>query len=243
MTVGAGDVSSVCGRSPTRPHGRFRRLRGNGMCFTTELLRKHPPTKPNGLVEDVEYGIAIGLRRGARRPCRLRPKGTARWCRGRQSVGVAAAALESGRHLLLGQDATAKATQRRHPANAARCCSTLAFDLAVPALSYLACCICPRACFSKHLDCLGHRPPWPLARTSSALSLVGLRRTRRAYQWFWAFAAVLALGYGHRSTLFGKLFVALKPGRKNRAWFATRRENEFHKLGVCKYVAQISERF
>lgn len=35
-------------------------LRGNGMCFTTALLRRHPH-RAYGLVEDVEYGIALGL--------------------------------------------------------------------------------------------------------------------------------------------------------------------------------------
>jgi 1,2-diacylglycerol 3-beta-glucosyltransferase len=35
-------------------------LRGNGMCFTTRLLRKHPHDA-YGLVEDVEYGVAIGM--------------------------------------------------------------------------------------------------------------------------------------------------------------------------------------
>lgn len=35
-------------------------LRGNGMCFTTKLLKKHPH-KAYGLVEDVEYGVLIGL--------------------------------------------------------------------------------------------------------------------------------------------------------------------------------------
>jgi 1,2-diacylglycerol 3-beta-glucosyltransferase len=35
-------------------------LRGNGMCFTTTLLHAHPH-KSYGLVEDVEYGIEIGL--------------------------------------------------------------------------------------------------------------------------------------------------------------------------------------
>ncbi|MEZ5963357.1 MAG: glycosyltransferase family 2 protein [Planctomycetota bacterium] len=35
-------------------------LRGNGMCFTADLLRAHPH-RAFGLVEDVEYGIALGL--------------------------------------------------------------------------------------------------------------------------------------------------------------------------------------
>jgi GT2 family glycosyltransferase len=35
-------------------------LRGNGMCFTRELLEAHPH-RAYSLVEDVEYGIAIGL--------------------------------------------------------------------------------------------------------------------------------------------------------------------------------------
>lgn len=35
-------------------------LRGNGMCFTADLLREHPH-RAYGLVEDVEYGIALGL--------------------------------------------------------------------------------------------------------------------------------------------------------------------------------------
>lgn len=35
-------------------------LRGNGMCFARDLLLLHPH-KAYGLVEDVEYGIAIGL--------------------------------------------------------------------------------------------------------------------------------------------------------------------------------------
>lgn len=35
-------------------------LRGNGMCFTAELLRQQPH-RAYGLVEDVEFGIALGL--------------------------------------------------------------------------------------------------------------------------------------------------------------------------------------
>ena len=34
-------------------------LRGNGMCFSRELLKEHPH-RAYGLVEDVEYGVAIG---------------------------------------------------------------------------------------------------------------------------------------------------------------------------------------
>jgi hypothetical protein len=35
-------------------------LRGNGMCFTAALLRQHPH-RAHGLVEDVEYGLELGL--------------------------------------------------------------------------------------------------------------------------------------------------------------------------------------
>lgn len=35
-------------------------LRGNGMCFTLDLVRAHPH-RAHGLVEDVEYGIELGL--------------------------------------------------------------------------------------------------------------------------------------------------------------------------------------
>jgi 1,2-diacylglycerol 3-beta-glucosyltransferase len=35
-------------------------LRGNGMCFSTDLLRRVPP-RAFSIVEDVEYGIALGL--------------------------------------------------------------------------------------------------------------------------------------------------------------------------------------
>jgi 1,2-diacylglycerol 3-beta-glucosyltransferase len=49
----------------TRSLGRERLglsagLRGNGMCFSRELLAELPP-RAYGLVEDVEYGLALGL--------------------------------------------------------------------------------------------------------------------------------------------------------------------------------------
>lgn len=48
-------------RSLAREHwGVSCGLRGNGMCFSREILLKHPH-RAYGLVEDVEYGVLLGL--------------------------------------------------------------------------------------------------------------------------------------------------------------------------------------
>ncbi|GAC1339169.1 MAG: glycosyltransferase family 2 protein [Myxococcales bacterium] len=109
-------------------------LRGNGMCLTTQVLRAHPP-KAFSVVEDVEYGIALG-----RAGIRVRYAG---------EVAVASAMVSSGkaaksqrRRWDLGRMALARthalpllreALQRRSPM-----LLDLAFDLFVPPLSFLA---------------------------------------------------------------------------------------------------------
>ncbi|TMA18898.1 MAG: glycosyltransferase [Deltaproteobacteria bacterium] len=136
-------------------------LRGNGMCFSTALLRAHPP-RAFSLVEDLEYGIALG-RAGVRVEfaaeafvaSEMVAKGSAaqrqRWEGGRARLARGLAlpllreALKSRSTLLL----------------------DLAIDLLVPPLSKLALCIAAGLLVSAAVSA----PLWPWLLCAALLAI------------------------------------------------------------------------
>ena len=196
-------------------------LRGNGMCFATRLLREHPH-KAFGLVEDVEYGIAIGL----------------------QGVRIAYAD-EAQVYGEMVSSAAASQTQRQRweggrmqlvreklPRLVGRAIAErnlmlfdLAMDLAIPPLSYLGLSVALGALLEAivwffHAPQVGGGVFW-LINAVCLLAYVfrGAQLSRLGFK------AALALLYAPIYVIW-KIVLMLKPGGKNQAWIRTRRENE-----------------
>jgi 1,2-diacylglycerol 3-beta-glucosyltransferase len=109
-------------------------LRGNGMCFAVELLRE-VPHEAFSIVEDLEYGIRLGL---AGHRVQFAAEANVR---GDMAAGTAAARTqrrrwEGGRARMLRQHGPA--LLRRALADRDPVLLDLALDLAVPPLSFLA---------------------------------------------------------------------------------------------------------
>jgi hypothetical protein len=121
-----------------RSYGRERLglsvgLRGNGMCFSTDLLRAHPH-EAYGLVEDVEYGIAIGLG-GHRVAYAGEAEVLGEMVSGGQGAATQRQRWEGGRRKLAREQVprlVAQAVGRR-----SAMLFDLAMDLLVPPLSYV----------------------------------------------------------------------------------------------------------
>lgn len=108
-------------------------LRGNGMCFTTQLLRTIPH-KAFGLVEDVEYGIALGLA-GERIVYAEEASVLGEMVSGGAGAVTQRRRWESGRLALA--KAQLPVLARAAVKQKSRILTDLAIDLAVPPLSYL----------------------------------------------------------------------------------------------------------
>ena len=144
-------------------------LRGNGMCFTTSLLRDHPH-RAHGLVEDVEYGIELGLAR-----IRVRYVHDAEVLGEMATTGTAAASQrqrwEGGR----------AAVRRQHLTRLLRCAmrsrvaTDLALDILTPPLSRIVLLVAAGLAFE------------------SILWLCGTGPTPAA--WLWGFSGVALAGY------------------------------------------------
>ncbi len=195
-------------------------LRGNGMCFSRALLRLHPH-EAYGLVEDVEYGVTIGL--GGHR---VAYAGEATVRGEMVSSGRAAESQrrrwEGGRGKLLAEKAPlllrAFLRERR------LMLLDLAYDLIVPPLSYVGLLV--------------------LAGVSTELVLLAWRGGAAPSTWVWLVSLVgLSLyvgrglwlsGLGPRGVLallWAPAYVCWKlarvrPWRADRAWVRTRRERE-----------------
>ena len=109
-------------------------LRGNGMCFSTALLRAHPP-QAFSVVEDLEYGLALG-----RAGVRVRHAGEARVASA--MVSSENAARSQRRRWELGRIALARRLAlpllREAFARRSLMLFDLALDLLVPPLSFVA---------------------------------------------------------------------------------------------------------
>ncbi len=199
-------------------------LRGNGMCFTLQLLRQHPH-KAFGLVEDVEYGIAIG--RGGVRiayadDARVYGEMVSnaagsqtqrqRWEGGRSQLvrqvlpGLVGEALRRGDAMLL----------------------DLACDLAVPPLATLGLSVVVQLGLVAALWGLsaGGTLVWVATCLAAANALGLVAYVGRG-------AVLSELGLGALTALMWapiyvvwKFVLMLRPGRKNQAWVRTQRETE-----------------
>jgi hypothetical protein len=191
------------------------------MCFATALLRTFPH-RAFGLVEDVEYGIALGL--GG---VRVAYADEARVLG--EMVSSAAASesqrqrWEGGRRLLVKQKlpvlARAAWTKR------SLMLFDLALDLATPPLSYVGLGVILGLAAEAVLWGVG--APWHVASTLWAVNTAGLALyVLRGMQLSnLGFGAVTALA-GAPFYLAWKVMLALKPGKKNADWVRTQRENE-----------------
>lgn len=193
-------------------------LRGNGMCFRTTLLRRVPPAAFS-IVEDVEYGIKLGLA-GVRvayvdEACVLGDMPTS----GRDARSQRAR-WEGGRWLLMREHATAllrAVIARRDPM-----LLDLAADLFVPPLTTLAMldalgCVTSIALYRQGLT-------GPVAPILWVVSLAGtaayIARGMALAGGGWRLASALAA-----APLYAlwKLTLITWPGTSRSAWIRTRR--------------------
>jgi cellulose synthase/poly-beta-1,6-N-acetylglucosamine synthase-like glycosyltransferase len=195
-------------------------LRGNGMCLTTEVLRAHPP-RTFSIVEDVEYGIALG-----RAGVRVRYAGEAAVASA--MVSSEKAARSQRRRWDLGRMALARrlalpllreALERR-----SRLLLDLAIDLLVPPLAFLSLFIAAGCAASALVGWLSGA--WPGALTlwlASATCLLTyvLRGWRMSgIRWRGLSALVFAPFY----VLWKLLLLTRDEGRAPREWVRTTRE-------------------
>lgn len=195
-------------------------LRGNGMCFSRALLEAHPH-KAYGLVEDVEYGIQIGL--GGHR---VAYAGEARVLGEMVSGGEASASQrrrwEGGRTALLRTEVPKLlGAFLKRPR---LMLLDLAMDLLVPPLSYVGLLVAAGVCGELAMVVLrgGAGPStWLWAASAGGLGLYVLRGIQLSGL---GFSAVLALGWAP-VYVFWKI-VNVRPWKKDDAWVRTRREAE-----------------
>jgi cellulose synthase/poly-beta-1,6-N-acetylglucosamine synthase-like glycosyltransferase len=192
-------------------------LRGNGMCFTAELLRAYPH-RAYGLVEDVEYGIALGLA-----GVRVHYAHDAEVLGEMASTGKSAASQrqrwEGGRSAVRRKYLGALARRARH----SRIAADLACDLLMPPLSQVVLLIAAGLALEGIAWLCGAGPT--------------------AAVWLWAISVVALAGYVLRGvTCSGlgargfvvlaaaPLYIAWKVARVARGpattWVRTARENQ-----------------
>ena len=196
-------------------------LRGNGMCFATKLLREHPH-KAFGLVEDVEYGIAIGLH-GVRIAYADEAQVYGEMVSSAAASQTQRQRWEGGRMQLLRE----KLPQLLGRAIAERnfMLFDLAMDLAIPPLSYLGLgvavgVVLEAVIWLTHAPGLGGTILWAInAACLLAYVFRGAQLSRLGAK------AALALLYAPIYVIW-KIVLMLKPGRKNQAWIRTQRENK-----------------
>lgn len=196
-------------------------LRGNGMCFTTALLREHPH-KAYGLVEDVEYGIAVGLH-GIRIAYADDAKVYGEMVSTAKGSETQRQRWEGGRMQMVREKLPALlkgAIQQK-----SGLLLDLALDLAVPPLSYLGLFLFLGLGLEAARVWMGGYPVlstvlWGIGCVGLALYLVrGILLSELGFR------AVTALAWAPVYVVW-KVFIALKPGKKNQAWIRTRRESE-----------------
>lgn len=197
-------------------------LRGNGMCFSTELLRTHPH-KAFGLVEDVEYSIAIG-RAGVRIAYADEAKVYGEMVSSAKASQTQRQRWEGGRMALVKQELPGLIAQALRQRSAML--MDLALDVAIPPLSYLGLAVVVGLSLEAGLLILGHVMPgasallWALnAACLIAYVVRGVMLSGLGWRGVWAL--LFAPAY-----VLWKVLLMLKPGRKDGAWIRTRRESE-----------------
>jgi 1,2-diacylglycerol 3-beta-glucosyltransferase len=200
-------------------------LRGNGMCFSCALLRAHPH-RAFGLVEDVEYGIAIG-RAGVRIHYADEAHVFGEMVSNAQGSQTQRQRWEGGRMALVRQTLPGllrEAFRKKDPM-----LLDLAMDLAVPPLSYIglgtACC----ALLAGGVWLGDGRLSYAgvLALSLAGLNLAALLAYvgRGAVLSNLGFGAVLALLWAPVYVLW-KIVLMLRPKPRGGEWVRTRRESE-----------------
>ncbi len=199
-------------------------LRGNGMCFTTELLRRIPH-QAFGLVEDVEYGIALG-RAG------IRVVYADAACVYGEMVADAAGSRsqrqrwEGGRMALVKRDLPRLAWDALRRGDAILL--DLALDLAVPPLSTLGLgLVLGTAVAAAHLALAPAvaRPCWELYVWGSGWLGLAFYVGRGMVLSGLGFGAVTALCWAPVYVVW-KLLLKLRPGSRSDAWVRTKRQGE-----------------
>lgn len=215
-------------------------LRGNGMCFSVACLQRFAH-EAFGLVEDVEYGIALGLG-GVRVAYADEAQVKGEMVSGGKASESQRDRWEDGRDLL---------RKEKLPVLVRTALSTrsfllldLAIDLAIPPLGRLA----GRLITGSVLGALAYglwlavgpsTAGW--AHNVSVLSLLG----QEVLAWGWSLAwlgmllyamrgmALSHLGFGAITAMAGapgylvwKVMLSLRPKRQEQAWVRTARENE-----------------
>jgi len=195
-------------------------LRGNGMCFSRALLLKHPH-EAYGLVEDVEYGIRIGL--GG---YRVAYAGEARVLG--EMVSSAAASESQRRRWEGGRMALMKSEVPRLLAAFVKrprlMLLDLAMDLLVPPLSYVGLMVGLGVAAEIVLTFLRGGPgpgTWVWLANAGGLGLYVLRGIQLSGL---GFGAVLALAWAP-VYVFWKI-ARVRPWKKDGAWVRTKRESE-----------------
>jgi GT2 family glycosyltransferase len=194
-------------------------LRGNGMCFSRELLEACPH-EVNGLVEDLEYGVHIGLR-----GYRVAYAGEA-YVLG-EMVTTGGSAVSQRRRWERGRALLARAMLLPLMGEAIRQRSAtlvdLAIDLAVPPLSTVALGIVLGLALdvgvSVHLRAV---TPGLVVWGISAIGVLGYVARGVQHSGLGAWRAIATLGWAPAFVLW-KL-VAVGPARRPRTWVRTQRE-------------------
>ena len=196
-------------------------LRGNGMCFSRELLLEHPH-KAYGLVEDVEYGITIGLG-GHRVAYAYEAEVLGEMASSSDGAASQRKRWEGGRLALLKArlfSLLGTAFRKQDPV-----CLDLALDLAVPPLSYVGLAVAfGLVVEGTRFLALGGEPSFSLGIWMA--SGVGL--------FLYVARGVQLSGLGARGwlmLLWAPVYVAWKlllvrPWRREERWIRTTREAE-----------------
>lgn len=194
-------------------------LRGNGMCFSRELLEACPH-EVNGLVEDLEYGIHLGLR-----GYRVAYAGEA-YVLG-EMVATGGPAVSQRRRWERGRALLARSMLTKLAGEAVRQRSAmlvdLAIDLAIPPLSTLVVGIViglgVDAALSWHLHAV---TPGLVVWGISSVGVLGYVARGVQHSGLGVVRAVTTLAWAPAFVLW-KL-VAVGPARRPRAWVRTQRE-------------------
>lgn len=196
-------------------------LRGNGMCFTTALLREHPH-KAYGLVEDVEYGIAIGLH-GIRIAYADDAKVYGEMVSTAKGSETQRQRWEGGRMQMVRQKLPA--LLKGAVAQKSGLLLDLAVDLAVPPLSYLGLGLVLGWGLEGARWYFGGAPSVSTVLWGAGTVGLSLYVAQGIVLSELGFRAITALAWAPVYVVW-KVLIALKPGRKNQAWIRTRRESE-----------------
>jgi 1,2-diacylglycerol 3-beta-glucosyltransferase len=195
-------------------------LRGNGMCFTTGLLRE-VPHRAFSIVEDLEYGIRIGLA-GHRVHYAAEAEALGDMVAGAGGSGSQRRRWEGGRFQMAREHALP--LLRRAVAARSALLLDLALDLLVPPLAYLGAGAALGVAAAAGLSWIAGRPLGVLWAFAAALAALALYVARG---WWLSGTGLRGLG----ALLYAPVYLAWKVwlglrggGAKAGEWVRTRRE-------------------